>query len=87
VAGPAPDRSAAEKKPLHAIERDREENRKRRKGFLQRLQTIPPENLIILDESRVTTQMTRGYARAIGRRRVHEAAPGGPWNNLAILGP
>jgi transposase len=85
VAGSAPDRSAAEKKSLHAVERDSEENRKRREEFLQRLQTIPPEKLIFLDESGVTTQMTRGYARASGGRRVHEATPGGHWKILTIL--
>jgi transposase len=85
VAGAAADGSAAEKKSLHAIERDREENRKRREEFLQRLQTIPPEKLIFLDESGVTTQMTRGYARASGGRRVHEATPAGHWKILTIL--
>ena len=85
MAGSAADGSAAEKKSLHAIERDREENRKRREEFLQRLQTIPPEKLIFLDESGVTTQMTRGYARASGGRRVHEATPGGHWKILTIL--
>ena len=85
MAGSAPDRSAAEKKSLHAIERDSEENRKRREEFLQRLQIIPPEKLIFLDESGVTTQMTRGYARASGGRRGHEATPGGHWKILTIL--
>ena len=85
MAGAAADGSAAEKKSLHAIERDREENRKRREEFLQRLQTIQPEKLIFLDESGVTTQMTRGYARASGGRRVHEATPGGHWKILTIL--
>jgi transposase len=85
VAGSAADGSAAEKKSLHAIERDREENRKRREEFLERLQTIPPEKLIFLDESGVTTQMTRGYARASGGRRVHEATPAGHWKILTIL--
>ena len=85
MAGVAADGSAAEKKSLHAIERDREENRKRREEFLQRLQTVPPEKLIFLDESGVTTQMTRGYARASGGRRVHEATPGGHWKILTIL--
>ena len=85
MAGAAADGSAAEKKSLHAIERDREENRKRREEFLERLQTIPPEKLIFLDESGVTTQMTRGYARASGGRRVHEATPAGHWKILTIL--
>jgi transposase len=85
VAGAAADGSAAEKKSLHAIERDREENRRRREEFLERLQTIPPEKLIFLDESGVTTQMTRGYARASGGRGVHEATPAGHWKILTIL--
>jgi transposase len=85
VAGSAADGSAAEKKSLHAIERDREENRRRREEFLERLQTIPPEKLIFLDESGVTTQMTRAYARASGGRRVHEATPAGHWKILTIL--
>jgi transposase len=41
--------------------------------------------LIFLDEGGVTTQMTRGYARASGGRRVHEATPGGHWKILTIL--
>ena len=41
--------------------------------------------MIFLDESGVTTQMTRGYARASGGRRVHEATPGGHWKILTIL--
>ena len=85
MAGAAADGSAAEKKSLHAIERDREENRRRREEFLERLQTIPPEKLIFLDESGVTTQMTRAYARASGGRRVHEATPAGHWKILTIL--
>ena len=85
MAGAAADGSAAEKKSLHAVERDREENRKRREEFLERLQTIPPEKLIFLDESGVTTQMTRAYARASGGRRVHEATPAGHWKILTIL--
>lgn len=41
--------------------------------------------MIFLDESGVTTQMTRGYARASGGRRVHEATPAGHWKILTIL--
>lgn len=41
--------------------------------------------MIFLDESGVTTQMTRSYARASGGRRVHEGTPGGHWKILTIL--
>jgi hypothetical protein len=47
-----------------AQERDTEENRKRREEFVARVGKISPEHLIFLDESSVTTSMTRLYARA-----------------------
>jgi transposase len=42
--------------------------------------------LIYLDESGVSTQMTRNYARAPRGQRVHDAVPGGHWKMLTILG-
>jgi transposase len=77
--------SSAEKKSLHAIERDTEANRKRREEFVERIRAIPPEKLIYLDESGVTTSMTRLYGRCFGGRRIHEATPGGHWKILTIL--
>ena len=78
-------RSAAQKKSLHAIERDTEANRNRRSEFLDQIRAIPPERLIYLDESGVTTSMTRLYGRCVGGRRIHEATPGGHWKILTIL--
>jgi transposase len=51
-----------------------------------RIQSISPERLIFLDESGVTTSMTRLYARGTGGRRIHEATPGGHWKIMTILG-
>ena len=42
--------------------------------------------MIFLDESGVTTRMTRLYARAPGGARVHEGTPEGDWQILTILG-
>lgn len=42
--------------------------------------------MIYLDESGVSTQMTRLYARAEGGQRVHDNVPGGHWKMLTILG-
>jgi transposase len=42
--------------------------------------------LIYLDESGVSTQMTRLYARCAGGRRIHETTPDGRWKILTILG-
>jgi len=73
------------KKSLHASERDTEANQRRRQAFQQTIGGIAPERLIFLDESGVTTQMTRGYARACGGQRVAEATPQGHWKILTIL--
>ena len=85
VAGAATDGSAAKKKSLYASERDTEANQQRRQAFQQTIGRIAPERLIFLDESGVTTQMTRGYARACGGQRVAEGAPQGHWKILTIL--
>ena len=47
---------------------------------------IAPEKLIYLDESGVSTQMTRLYARGLGGARIHEGTPDGRWKILTILG-
>jgi len=85
VAGGWRTRPASEKKSLHATERDTEGNLRRREAFLARLRSIPPEQLIFLDESGVSTQMTRRYARAPRGVRVHETTPEGSWRILTIL--
>ena len=77
---------AAEKKSLHALQRDTEENRKRRQAFVERIGAVAPERLIFLDESGVTTQMTRTYGRALRGARIHEATPQGHWKILTMLG-
>ena len=86
VADPEADEFPAEKKSLHAQERDTEENRKRRAEFLGKIRAVSPEKLIYLDESGVTTSMTRLYARSRDGARIHEAAPGGHWKILTVLG-
>ena len=76
---------ASEKKSLHATERDTEANRRKREAFVERVRAISPEHLIFLDESGVTTSMTRLYGRCVDGRRIHEATPGGNWKILTIL--
>jgi len=41
---------------------------------------------VFLDESGVTTQMTRRYGRAPRGERVQEGAPAGHWRTLTLLG-
>ena len=42
--------------------------------------------MIFLDESGVTTEMTRRYGRALRGERVGEGTPGGHWRTLTVLG-
>jgi transposase len=48
--------------------------------------TVDPKRLVFLDESGISTQMTRRFARACGGRRVHESTPEGNWKILTVLG-
>ena len=48
--------------------------------------TIPAERLVFLDESGVTTSMTRLYARASGGGRIYEGTPDSRWKMLTIFG-
>ncbi len=41
---------------------------------------------MFLDESGVTTEMTRRYGRALRGERVVEGAPAGHWRTLTLLG-
>ena len=86
MAGGEADGFPAQKKSLHAQERDTEENRKRREEFVEVIGKIDLDRLIFLDESGVSTQMTRLYARSIGGARIHETTPDGRWKILTILG-
>jgi DDE superfamily endonuclease len=50
------------------------------------MRAVNPERLVFLDESGVSTQMTRRFGRARGGRRVHESTPEGNWKILTVLG-
>jgi transposase len=86
VAGAEAVGSASEKKSLHAAERDTEANQKQRAEFREKIRSTPLDKLIFLDESGVTTSMTRLYARCPGGARIHETTPGSHWKILTILG-
>ena len=78
--------TTTEKKSLHAAERDSAANLKRREEYLAQIGALPPERLIFLDESGVTTSMTRLRARRVGGGRICEGTPEGRWKILTILG-
>jgi transposase len=47
---------------------------------------LDPERLVFVDESGVSTEMTRRYGRAPRGERVREATPAGHWSTLTLLG-
>lgn len=77
---------ATQKKSLHAAEQDSPATRLQRRLWWQETSQINPAKLIFLDESGVTTQMTRHYGRARRGQRVGEATPCGHWRTLTVLG-
>ena len=50
------------------------------------MKPIDPRQLVVVDESGVTTEMTRRYGRAPRGERVREATPAGHWRTLTLLG-
>jgi transposase len=60
--------------------------RLRRQAWWQQVSQIDPQQLVFLDESGVTTEMTRRYGRALRGERVREGAPAGHWHTLTLLG-
>ena len=86
MAGAAAAGAATEKKSLHAAEQDSAAGRLGRRLWREEAKQIDSAKLIFLDESGVTTEMTRRYGRAAGGRRVCEGTPGGHWRTLTMLG-
>jgi transposase len=80
------DGTDAEKKSVHAAEQDTEAIRCARIDWLAETSRIDPAELIFLDESGVTTEMTRRYGRARRGERVSEGVPCGHWRTLTVLG-
>jgi hypothetical protein len=75
----SPAGSTAERKSPHAVERDSELNRIRRAEFHQHILSIDPKKLAFLDESGISTTMTRRFALCLGGARIHEGTPEGDW--------
>jgi transposase len=57
-----------------------------RQAYQAEIQQIPVEDLVFIDESGVTTNMVRRFARALGGRRAIGRAPAGRYEKLTLLG-
>jgi transposase len=86
LAGSETNRPATQKKSLHAAEQDSERLKAQRQLWREDARQIDPAQLIFLDESGVTTEMTRRYGRGWGGARLNEGVPAGHWRTLTVLG-
>lgn len=74
------------KKTLIATEQRRAAVQAERQQFQATLSTLRLEDLVYVDESGVTTSLTRLYGRAPRGQRVVDAVPHGHWQVLTVLG-
>src|SRR4051794_3393013 len=77
--------SCGAKKTLRASERDRSDIQAERALFCEQVRQLDPKQLVFIDQTGITTAMTRRCARAPRGERAHGSAPGG-WRRLTVLG-
>jgi hypothetical protein len=78
---PETDRPASQKESLRADEQDSERVLAQRRCWQNEARRIDPSQLVFVDESGITTEMTRRYGRTLLGARVDEEFPpadGGP---------
>jgi transposase len=72
------------KKSRHADERDNPEVQAQRAAFEEKMAEVDPAHLVFVDETGVTTAMTRTHGRAAAGQRVAASAPGS-WQSMTLL--
>ena len=77
--------AAAQKKALHASERDAPRVRRRRRRWAAEAKQVPAKKLVFVDESGINTSMTRTRGRAAPGERVNGAAPQGHWKVMTAV--
>ena len=84
--GAQADEAHAQKKTLRAAELDRPGIAAEREAYRQQIAEIGADRLVFVDESGITTKMTRTHARAPQGQRALGAVPFGSWQRLTVLG-
>jgi transposase len=77
-------RITRKKKSSHANERDSPEVQAERAAFEEKMAQVEPSHLVFVDETGVTTAMTRTHGRAPAGERVTDSNPGS-WQNLTFI--
>jgi transposase len=78
--------TAAQKKTLHASERDTPRVRRLRREWAEGAKDVPAKKLVFVDESGANTSMTRARGRAPRGEPVPGAVPNGHWSTLTMIG-
>ena len=85
-------RDGTQIKTLRASEQERAEIQQERAVFCEQVRRLDAKELVFIDETGITTAMTRRYARAPRGERARGSAPcghrhwRGHWRRLSVLG-
>ena len=74
------------KKTLHPSEKETERVQKLRVEFWEKIRSIPPEDLVFIDESGLNLAFTRLYARALKGQRARGDSPSKRGKNVSTIG-
>jgi transposase len=75
----------AQKKSLHAAERDRPDVAEARRVFICRQPALDPDHLVFIDETWAATNMARRYGRAARGLRLLAPVPHGHWKVTTLV--
>jgi transposase len=84
--GAARDGPASQKKSLRAAGQDNDRVAAQRQFWQRESRQIDPAQFVFVDESGITTEMTRRYGRAWNGARADEGVPAGNWRTLTVPG-
>jgi transposase len=71
---------------MRASEQEREDVQRARKAWLQTLPTMEVEKLVFINETSISTSMTRRDGRAPRGQRCLDSAPYGHWETTTFVG-
>jgi transposase len=86
LTGPDARAHHAKKRSLKALEQEREDVAAERVGFRSEVAEVDPTRFVFVDETAVTTDRVRLYARAPRNERAVGTAPAGSYERLTLLG-
>ncbi len=75
-----------QKKTAHALEQEREEVLKRRQEWFDLQPDLDPKRLVFIDETGLSTKMTRLRGRTLRGERCRAGVPHGHWKTTTFTG-